>query len=137
MSNLKTQNPVDVAIAEAGREAQGSVQWLLEKKTCPDAPEITEGNDLQFFVCGQEGFGQLSKDLHDAKSTVDIVCWGFDPGMELVRTRDAWPRDLRYGDLLEQLARDGVRVRLLLWFDPRASRKQNSMPGYTDEAVSG
>lgn len=136
MSNLKTQNPVDVAIAEVGGQAQGSVQWLLEKKTCPDAPEITEGNDLQFFICGQEGFGQLSKDLRAAKSTVDIVCWGFDPGMEVERTGEAWPRDLRYGDLLEQLAKAEVRVRLLLWFDPRASRKQNSMPGYTDVPVS-
>ncbi|WP_296229250.1 hypothetical protein [Ralstonia sp. UBA689] len=28
--HLRTQNAVDVAIDEAGRKAQGSVQWLLE-----------------------------------------------------------------------------------------------------------
>ena len=30
--HLKTQNPADVAIDEAGRKAQGSVQWLLENR---------------------------------------------------------------------------------------------------------
>ncbi|WP_233873545.1 phospholipase D-like domain-containing protein [Paraburkholderia adhaesiva] len=136
MSDLKTQNPVDVAIAEAGRQAQGSVQWLLEKKTCPDAPETTEGNDLKLFYCGQQGFDQLSSDLLDAKSSVDLICWGFDPGMELGRGSGPWPRGMRYGDVLEQLAKDGKKVRLLLWFHPRASRKQNSMPGYTDVPVN-
>ncbi|WP_322044367.1 phospholipase D-like domain-containing protein [Paraburkholderia sp. J67] len=137
MSNLPTQNPVDVAIAEAGREAQGSLQWLLEKKTCPDAPDITEGNDLKLFICGEQGFAQLSEDLLAAKATVDIICWGFDPGMELERGSGGWSRGMTYGRLLEYLAEQGVRVRLLLWFDPVASRKQNSMPGYTDVPVNG
>jgi len=137
MANLKTQNPVDVAIAEVGQQAHGSVQWLLEKPKCADAPEITKGNRLDFFICGKEGFGALSNDLLHAKKTVDLVCWGFDPGMELVRSSgDKWHRGQTYGELLEQLAEKGVRVRLLLWYDDLGSFAQNNMPGFSDEPVS-
>ncbi|WP_233873536.1 phospholipase D-like domain-containing protein [Paraburkholderia adhaesiva] len=136
MTNLKTQNPVDVAIAEAGRQAQGSVQWLLETRTCKDAPETTLGNQLDFFICGEDGFRELSRDLLNATRTVDLVCWGFDPGMELVRSADKWHPGKTYGDLLEQIAKKGVRVRLLLWYDDTGSFAQNNMPGYTNEPVS-
>ncbi|CAN0627464.1 phospholipase D1/2 [Burkholderia multivorans] len=130
--DIKTHNPVDVAIDEAGRRAQGSVQWLLEKR---DKNPITYGNSLQFFICGQDGFKEIEKDIRNAKSTVDIVCWGFDPGMELVRTGKQWKRGQTYGELLDEIttrARNPVRVRLLIWYDALASTKQNNMPGYTD-----
>ncbi|WP_186075148.1 phospholipase D-like domain-containing protein [Burkholderia gladioli] len=181
---LETHNPVDVAIDEAGRAAQGSVQWLLEKDVDKDVIPTT-GNDLQFFVCGEEGFKAIAKQLMAAKSTVDICCWGFDPGMELWRGADSpagvgapgptqqeldankpiwngsfepgsmalplaanqvpptppgdWPRGIVYGALLEEITQravDPVTVRLMIWFDPRGSRIQNSMPGFTDVPVS-
>lgn len=60
---------------------------------------------------------------------MDLVCWGFDPGMETMRmtpTTDPqvtgygyWPRGTTYGDLLTEKAQQGVKVRLLLWYDPR------------------
>lgn len=186
---LDSHNAMDVAIAEAGQNAQGSVQWLLETEVDKDA-KPTMGNDLQFFVCGEEGFQQIAEDLMGAQGTVDICCWGFDPGMEIWRGPKApagvgepypkqaiidldkaifgdkgilgslaspvpvqapklppipqkqpvtWPRGVVYGALLEQItqrAKNPVTVRLLIWFDPRASRKQNSMPGLTDLPVS-
>ncbi|MBN3815714.1 phospholipase [Paraburkholderia sp. Se-20369] len=139
-NTLGTQKPIDVAIDEAGRMAQGTVQWLLEGE---QDPPITEGNDLEFYICGEEGFRQIAKDLRDAKQSVDIVCWGFDPGMELERSRPSddgvsrehWPRGQTYGSLLEALAQretDPVTVRLLVWYDPVASAKQNNVPGYSD-----
>jgi phospholipase D1/2 len=146
--HLKTQNPADVAIDEAGRKAQGSVQWLLENRK--ENP-ITYGNRLHFMICGEEGFESIAKDIWDARSTVDIVCWGFDPGMELARgpacwrfdpdlgneiaKGDAWPRGVTYGRLLETVATrkdNPLKVRLLVWYDPRGSAKQNNMPGYSD-----
>ncbi|EML1597127.1 phospholipase D-like domain-containing protein [Burkholderia cenocepacia] len=130
--DIKTHNPVDIAIDEAGRRAQGTVQWLLEKR---EKNPITYGNALQFFICGQEGFKEIEKDIRNAKSTVDIVCWGFDPGMELVRTGKQWKRGQTYGELLDEIttrATNPVRVRLLIWYDLLASTKQNNMPGYTD-----
>lgn len=131
--DIKTHNPVDVAIDEAGRRAQGSAQWLLEKR---EKNPVTYGNSLQFFICGQKGFEEIEKDIRNAKSTVDIVCWGFDPGMELVRTGKQWKRGQKtYGELLDEIttrATNPVRVRLLIWYDALASTKQNNMPGYTD-----
>ncbi len=128
---LETQNPVDVAIDEVSRKASGSAQWFLEGG---GYPPITRGNALEFMICGEEGFGSIANDLRAAQSTVDIVCWGFDPGMELERTGNDWRRGDTYGDLLESLARRGVTVRLLIWYNPIASAVQNNMPGYTDDS---
>ncbi|MDS0861744.1 phospholipase D-like domain-containing protein [Burkholderia pseudomultivorans] len=130
--DIKTHNPVDIAIDEAGRNAQGAVQWLLEKR---EKNPITYGNSLEFLICGREGFQRIEKDIRDAKATVDLVCWGFDPGMELVRSGGKWKRGKTYGELLHEIttrALNPVRVRLLIWYDLAASTKQNNMPGYTD-----
>jgi phospholipase D1/2 len=130
--HLNTQNPVEVAIDEAGRNAQGSVQWLLENRT--EIP-ITYGNALKFLICGQEGFQSLAKDLLEAQATADIVCWGFDPGMELVRAGGKWKRGQTYGELLDEITtrpNNPVRVRLLIWGGFVASAVQNNMPGLTD-----
>jgi phospholipase D1/2 len=130
---LKTHNPANVAIDEQRRTAQGSVQWLLEGN--PLAP-ITEGNRLDFMICGEEGFASIAKDLSEAKETVDLICWGFDPGMELVRNGDRWKRGETYGEILERITTrkdHPVTVRLLIWYDQVASAKQNNLPGYTDQ----
>ncbi|WP_434107955.1 phospholipase D-like domain-containing protein [Paraburkholderia caffeinilytica] len=151
---LPTQNPVDVAIDEAGRTANGSVQWLLETES--DEIKPTVGNKLHFMICGEDGFASIAQDLLAARSTVDIVCWGFDPGMELVRSAGAacwvgdphvdtkfksgtWPRGVVYGALLDEITtrkESPVTVRLLLWYDPEGSLKQNNMPGFSDVPVS-
>ncbi|MGS0891923.1 phospholipase D-like domain-containing protein [Burkholderia stagnalis] len=158
---LETHNAVDVAVDEAGRAAKGSVQWLLETGVDKDILPTT-GNDLKFFVCGEEGFRSIAADLMGAQGTVDICCWGFDPGMEIWRgpqspkgigvpkfdgkpspaepAAGVWPRGIVYGALLEEITQrkdNPVTVRLLIWFDPRGSRKQNSMPGFTDVPVNG
>jgi phosphatidylserine/phosphatidylglycerophosphate/cardiolipin synthase-like enzyme len=63
---------------------------------------------------------------------VDIITWGFDPGMVLVRDRGA-EDGMRYGDLLKQIATrkdNPVTVRLLLWHDNAASYAiQKNNPG--------
>ncbi|MEQ5839715.1 phospholipase D-like domain-containing protein [Paraburkholderia acidicola] len=155
---LDSHRAMDVAIDEAGKSAQGSVQWLLEKDIDKDAMPTT-GNDVKFLVCGQEGFESIANDLIAAKKSVDICCWGFDPGMELVRSMSAptacwagdphvsaqpypgvWPRGIVYGALLEEITKradNPVTVRLLLWYDGDGSKVQNSMPGFTDVPVSG
>ncbi|REG61378.1 phospholipase D1/2 [Paraburkholderia sp. BL6669N2] len=133
--HLDTQNAATVAIDEQGRKAQSSAQFFLE--TDPRVKKYY-GNQLDFKICGEEGFRSIAKDLNDAKESADIICWGFDPGMELDRTRnDKWPRGHTYGSLLEQLADQGVKVRLLIWFNSVASAVQNNMPGYTDTAQIG
>ena len=97
------------------RRGAGSLQWFLEKD-CQTHP-IHNNNDLRFFVCGQEGFTAIEADVRAATRSVDLVLWGFDPGMELVRKGATWPRGTTYGDLLIAKAREGVKVRMLLWYD--------------------
>ncbi|MGU7775513.1 phospholipase D-like domain-containing protein [Burkholderia sp. MR1-5-21] len=129
---LKSQNPANVAIDEQARVAKSSAQWLLEKRT--DIAPITYENHLDFFICGDEGFANIANDLKLAKETADIVCWGFDPGMELIREdgKNEWPRGQTYGELLEDIVQKGVTVRLMVWYQETASAKQNNVPGFSD-----
>lgn len=96
------------------RRAKGTLQWFLEKdsKTHP----IHDNNHLEFHVCGQDAFAAIEKDIRAAVSSIDLVLWGFDPGMELMRKGSVWPRGITYGDLLTAKGREGVKVRLLVFY---------------------
>lgn len=88
---------------------------------------------LEPLICGEEVFASIQADLLKAQRSVDIITWGFDPGMVLVR--NGWAEDgTRYGDLLKQIATrkdNPVMVRLLLWHDNAASYSvQKNNPGY-------
>jgi len=108
------QNPEKSHVDMTKRRAKGSLQWFLEKdsKTHP----IHDNNHLEFHICGQDAFSAIEKDIRAAVSSIDLVLWGFDPGMELVRKGNVWPRGTTYGDLLTAKAREGVQVRLLVFY---------------------
>lgn len=121
-------------IDEVGRTATSSLQWLLENRNLKGnaSHPITHNNKLTLFICGQEGFADIAGEIAKAKHSIDLCCWGFDPGMELVRGNSAtWPRGDTFGDLLIAAARRHVRVRLLIWYDRLGSPMVRSMPGYT------
>ncbi|WP_090141580.1 phospholipase D-like domain-containing protein [Limnohabitans sp. DM1] len=132
---LKTQNPQTVHIDLQGRTATCSFQWLLEKS---QSHPIRTGNTLQAFIGGQEGFAAIAADIEAACESIDLVCWGFDPGMALVRkqclTAYPWANGEPYGELLRRKAAQGVKVRLLVWYNPKGSAKQNSLVGYVNTA---
>jgi phosphatidylserine/phosphatidylglycerophosphate/cardiolipin synthase-like enzyme len=133
MGDPKTQNPNAFHIDEQRRTATLTVQWLaeLDKRRHP----ITAFNELKPLVCGEEAFASIARDIEQASSSIDLVCWGFDPGMELERGDGAagWPRGPVYGSLLKAAEGRGVKVRLLVWYDALGSRKQNNLPGYTGD----
>jgi phosphatidylserine/phosphatidylglycerophosphate/cardiolipin synthase-like enzyme len=108
------QNPEKSHVDMIKRRAKGSLQWFLEKdsKTHP----VHDNNHLEFHICGQDAFAAIEKDIRAATSSIDLVLWGFDPGMELVRKGSVWPRGTTYGDLLTAKAREGVQVRLLIFY---------------------
>jgi phosphatidylserine/phosphatidylglycerophosphate/cardiolipin synthase-like enzyme len=108
------QNPEKSHVDMIKRRAKGSLQWFLEKdnKTHP----VHDNNHLEFYICGQDAFAAIEKDIRAAVNSIDLVLWGFDPGMELVRTAGVWPRGTTYGDLLTEKAREGVKVRLLVFY---------------------
>jgi phosphatidylserine/phosphatidylglycerophosphate/cardiolipin synthase-like enzyme len=87
---------------------------------------------IEPLICGEDVFGKIQKDLLAAQRSVDIITWGFDPGMVLVRGGSA-EDGMRYGDLLKQIAtrkENPVTVRLLLWHDNAASYAiQKNNPG--------
>src|SRR6476469_7355682 len=98
-----------VHIDEVSRKATSTIQWFLEdknKKECATHP-ITHNNKLTLHFCGKEGFAAIAKDIQEAKDSINLVCWGFDPGMELVRNGYTWPRAETYGDLLIAAGRRG------------------------------
>ena len=121
-------------IDEVGRTATSSLQWLLENRNLKGKAThpITHNNKLTLFICGQEGFADIAAEIARAKHSIDLCCWGFDPGMELVRGNSAtWPRGETFGDLLIAAARRHVRVRLLVWYDRIGSPIARTMPGYS------
>jgi phosphatidylserine/phosphatidylglycerophosphate/cardiolipin synthase-like enzyme len=87
---------------------------------------------LEPLICGEEVFKRIQADLLEARRSVDIITWGFDPGMVLVRGQRA-DDGMRYGDLIKQIAtrkENPVTVRLLLWHDNAASYAiQKNNPG--------
>ena len=121
-------------IDEVGRTAASSLQWLLENRNLKGnaSHPITHNNKLTLFICGQEAFADIAGEIARAEKSIDLCCWGFDPGMELVRGNSAtWPRGDTFGDLLIDAARRHIRVRLLIWHDRLGSPMVHNMPGYS------
>lgn len=91
---------------------------------------------IEPLICGEKVFRRIANDLKRARHSVDIITWGFDPGMILVRgaTGEAGQR---YGDLLREIAtrkKNPVTVRLLVWHDDVfAHYHSNNNPGFYGE----
>ncbi|MEE1926018.1 phospholipase [Pseudomonas sp. 148P] len=66
------------------------------------------------LVNGEETFAVVHRAIADAKRSVDIICWGFQPSMFLIRDGKA----PSIGELLRKKAAEGVKVRLLTWEAP-------------------
>lgn len=116
-------------IDEQARTATSTTQWFAENRHATHP--ITHNNRLKVFICGEEGFGDIAIQIERAKESIDLVCWGFDPGMELKRgTSATWPRGKTYGDLLIEAAARGVKVRLLVWLDKVLCGITKNMPGH-------
>lgn len=124
-----------VHIDEASCSATGSLQWFAENKNKKGSAThpITHNNKLTLHICGKEGFAAIAKDIAQAQQSIDLVCWGFDPGMELVRNGYNWPRADTYGDLLIAAGKRGVQVRLLVWYSISGGKIQKHMPGYSHD----
>lgn len=105
--------------------------WVRTSKHGTYPPR--HGCQLEPLVCGEAVFGRISGDLVNAHKSVDIITWGFDPGMALAR--NGWSEGgTRYGDLLKQIATrkdNPVMVRLLVWHDGAlAHHHARNNPGY-------
>ncbi|MDF0604554.1 phospholipase D-like domain-containing protein [Neisseriaceae bacterium TC5R-5] len=112
----------------------GTIQYLLEQASTevPVPPPISADNHLQLFICGEKGFEQIAKDIQSAQRSIDLICWGFDPSMMIIRPEDGeWRQENSFGYLLEQAAQEGVSVRLLVWYTYIGNLIQNNLRGET------
>lgn len=131
----ETQHKTRSPIGEDRRMTEASSQWLLESQQDKNTP-IFQHNDLNLFICGEDAFKKIAEDLKQAKASVDIICWGFDPAMELTREQNSWPRGDTWGGLLRDVAAGKynggkpVKVRLLCWHDKLGHKLTNNMPSY-------
>ncbi|MBB3223026.1 phospholipase D-like domain-containing protein [Pseudoduganella umbonata] len=127
-------------VDEKTGSARCTVQWLQENLNRQGAVThpISHNNKLTFFICGADGFKDIAEQIAKAVDTIDIIFWGFDPGIELQRTGSRWPRGDTYGDLLVAAGKRGVQVRLLVWYDPTAKGPAHpyNMPGYGHDTDS-
>jgi phosphatidylserine/phosphatidylglycerophosphate/cardiolipin synthase-like enzyme len=138
MSDTSTHYPEQSCIDERTRRATGTFQWLLENEHACGTHPIAPSNYLKVLMCGDDAFGRIAEDIEAAVDSIDLICWGFDPGMELVRSGSAWPRGQPYGSLLQAAAGRGVKVRLLVWYEAGvAAQRQNNMPGFTGDQREG
>lgn len=130
---FKTMNPQTVYIDLVNRTAVGTFQWLLEKS---HSHPLHKGNTLRAFIGGEEGFSAIAADLEAARESIDLICWGFDPGMALVRAQSRsahpWAMGEPYGEVLRRKAAEGVQVRLLVWYSPQGSAVQKALVGYVN-----
>lgn len=133
-----------VYIDEVTRKARGTLQWFVEPRSELNnaSHPISQNNQLEVFTCGEKGFASIAADIKNAKSSIDLCCWGFDPGMELVRAEGLWPRGPTFGDLLIAAGEKGVRVRLLVWLHPELTAASiaagalnpRNLPGWTHDS---
>lgn len=103
-------------------------KWLL----CPEKDSNViyphrENIEITPLINGKEAFGALEDAIKNAKDTIDIICWGFDPSLRLSGPKG----ELRYGELLEQKAKAGVQVRVMIWYSMQGDvLSEKSLPDY-------
>ena len=137
----ETLVPNEAPVSAQTCRATGSLQWFLEAGTDATYP-VFHRNTMRYFVCAEEGFADIAASIKAAKKSIDIVCWGFDPAMELTRDkRNTWPRGDTWGGLLLDAAlgsqgRAPVQVRILSWFDVVGEKLQHNMPGFVYAAAT-
>ncbi|VVP76114.1 phospholipase D-like domain-containing protein [Pseudomonas fluorescens] len=102
---------------------QLNLPWFVECTEYPPVPATFEP-----LVNGERAFGAVYDAIMAAKSSVEIICWGFQPSMYFKRGDTS---SLRIGDLLIKKANEGVQVRILCWYDSLrvAQTSENMTPG--------
>lgn len=127
-----------VPLPTDGRQTCSSMQWLLESPQDAHAP-VFHNNTLGYFICGEDAFRSIAAHIKRAKVSIDIVCLGLDPAMELTRDQSThWPRGETWASLLYGAAtgqwNNGkpVQVRILSWFDFLGEMAAANMPGFVD-----
>jgi phosphatidylserine/phosphatidylglycerophosphate/cardiolipin synthase-like enzyme len=100
-----------------------NLPWFVQNTEYHPVPATFEP-----LVNGERAFGAVYDAILAAQSSVEIICWGFQPSMYFKRGDTS---SLCIGDLLIKKANEGVQVRILCWYDTLrvAQTSENSTPG--------
>lgn len=101
-------NTVPIALS-CGREGTLTPRWFVQGTEYAPAQAT-----FQPLVNGEEAFGAVYDAITNAKHSIDIICWGFQPSMYFKRGR---PHGMPIGELLAQKGALGIKVKLLCWQD--------------------
>ncbi|WP_409261939.1 phospholipase D-like domain-containing protein [Pseudomonas putida] len=99
-----------------------NLPWFLQKTEYHPVPATFEP-----LVNGERAFGALYDAIMAATTSIDYICWGFQPSMHFKRNGNTG--DLCIGDLLVKKGAEGVKVRILCWYLPPAQFMENPTPG--------
>jgi phosphatidylserine/phosphatidylglycerophosphate/cardiolipin synthase-like enzyme len=120
MSDFKIPAEKTVIAVNNKRDVNLTMPWFSQKsKYHPSA-----GNVVHPLINGERAFAAVHDAINAAKKSIDIISWGFDPSMRLVR-----PSGKRVGDLLKEKAAAGVTVRILIWKNALANLGENNVIG--------
>lgn len=115
---LEPEQEITVPENYQGNPINTTFSWYVESRL---AYPRRHKNIFTPLINGEEAFKALAEALNDAKESIDIICWGFDPGMPLIRpangvfaSKQAYIEST-YGYHLEQAVKRGVKVHLLVW----------------------
>ncbi|UZJ58432.1 phospholipase D-like domain-containing protein [Pseudomonas sp. KU26590] len=122
---MTSSNSITTPIAICKKNSANlNLPWFLQRTEYHPVPAT-----FRPLVNGERAFGALYKSIMAAKVSIDYVCWGFQPSMYFKRTGSAG--ELCIGDLLIKKGLEGVKVRILCWYDKThvAQTQENPTPG--------
>lgn len=105
------------------KEGNLSVKWF----TALGAYKPHAGIKVEKLICGKAAFSAIYKAIENAKKSVDIIIWGFDP---MMRFNPDEPNNLTIGELLEKKAQQGVECRVMVWYDNLGKLAEPTLIGY-------
>ncbi|AES61429.2 phospholipase D p2-like protein [Medicago truncatula] len=85
-----------------------------------------DGSQAQWFVDGQAAFEAIASSIQDAKSEIFITGWWLCPELYLRRPFDSFPT-FRLDSLLEEKAKQGVQIYVLIYKEVSIALKINSL----------
>lgn len=97
---------IKVPVLRSQMSVTATSPWFVN-----DSEYQPHDGSFRLLINGEEAFGAVHKAIANAKKSVSIICWGFQPSMYFIR--DGVSPSI--GELLEQKAANGVQVRILSW----------------------
>ncbi|MFV3015694.1 phospholipase D-like domain-containing protein, partial [Pseudomonas sp. KHB2.9] len=105
------------------QEVTCTPRWYVQRTEYPPAMAT-----YQPLINGEETFEAVHLAIAQAKKSIDIICWGFQPSMYFIRDGKA----PSIGKLLMDKAKNGVEVRILGWempFNSAGAGGEANLPG--------